>query len=321
MSDISNHRLLIVDDDPHALMILDKTLRAQGYTVEQATNGQDALECATRILPTIILADWMMPGMDGVALCQQIKSEPTLNPCYFILLTARTDLDDKVFGLDSGVDDYLVKPADAAELFARIRAGQRTVETMSHLVEVGRTDQLTGLRNRRAFDEMLERERAVSDRSGLPFSLIMLDLDHFKELNDLQGHHAGDEALKAVAAFLQHVRRMTDTVFRIGGDEFAIILPRATWADSIQYASRIKERFTQTPPRCQSSDTLFSGVGLSIGFATFDPETPISIADFLRIADDDLYRDKRNREKGFIPSQAADAADEESHSASETCTE
>ena len=88
MTDHSNARLLIVDDDPHALTILYKTLTAEGYDVEQATNGQDALECAARTFPTVILSDWMMPDMDGVALCQRVKSEPTLNPCYFILLTS-----------------------------------------------------------------------------------------------------------------------------------------------------------------------------------------------------------------------------------------
>ena len=133
MTDVSKHRLLIVDDDPLALTILHKTLDKQGYEIERATNGQDAFDCAIRTFPTIILSDWMMPVMDGVTLCQRVKSEPTLNPCYFILLTAKTDLDDKVFGLDQGVDDYLVKPADAAEVYARIRAGERIVE-LDHMV-------------------------------------------------------------------------------------------------------------------------------------------------------------------------------------------
>ena len=321
MTDGSKHRLLIVDDDPLARALLRKPLTTQGYMVDEAENGQDALACAMRELPSVILSDWMMPIMDGLTFCQLVKAEPVLNPCYFILLTAKQDLKDKVLGLDSGVDDYLVKPADTTELEARVRAGIRIVDTMRQFAEVSRTDQLTGLRNRRAFDEMLERERAVADRSGQPFSLIMLDLDRFKALNDTHGHQAGDDALKGIAGFLQHVRRMTDTVFRIGGDEFAIILPRATWTDCIQYAGRLKETFGTTPPRCRLIEALASEIGLSVGVATFDPTTPISNAELLRLADEDLYRDKRNPATGFMPSQAADSAAEESHSAFERYTE
>lgn len=320
MTNPSSHRLLIVDDDPLARALLRKPLTKQGYAIEEAENGEEALACAMRELPEIILSDWMMPIMDGLTLCQRVKAEPVLNPCYFILLTAKQDLEDKVFGLDSGVDDYLVKPADTMEIEARVRAGIRIVDRMRQFSEISRTDQLTGLRNRRAFDEMIERERAVSDRSGQPFSLIMLDLDRFKRLNDTHGHQAGDGALKAIAAFLQHVRRLTDTVFRVGGDEFAIILPRATWTDCIQYACRLKETFVTTPPRWNHADSLASEIGLSLGVATFDPTTPVSIAELVRLADEDLYRDKRNPGNGLMPSRAG-SADEESHSASETYTE
>ena len=310
MTDTSSHRLLIVDDDPHARILIRRPLRTQGYTIEEAENGQEALACAMRELPSVILSDWMMPIMDGLTLCQRVKAEAVLNPCYFILLTAKQDLEDKVFGLDNGVDDYIVKPADTTELEARVRAGIRIVDTMRKFANIGRTDQLTGLRNRRAFDEMLERERAVSDRSGQPFSLIMLDLNRFKRLNDTHGHQAGDDALNAIAAFLQHVRRLTDTVFRIGGDEFAIILPRATWTDCIQYACRLKETFVTTPPRCSFANNLASEIGLSLGVTTFDPTTPVSTTKLLRLADEDLYRDKRNPGNELTLSRAADSAAE-----------
>ena len=195
-------KILIVDDSEIQLRILQSVLSNAGYQVIQAQNGQSAWELIQNDHVRLIITDWMMPILNGPGLIQRIRSANWPVYTYIILLTSQDAKDQVIEGLNAGADDYLTKPCDPGELLARLGIGQRILDLESRLADMARQDLLTGIFNRRALYETLQAEASQACRAVRPLSLIMLDLDHFKSINDQYGHPVGDHVLQLVAATL-----------------------------------------------------------------------------------------------------------------------
>lgn len=277
-------------------------------------DGRAALEAIERVRPQLVLADWMMPEMDGVELCRQTRARcaaGTLDFTYFVLLTGRSEKQQVVTGLEAGADDYLTKPYDARELLARVRAGLRlsalqrqltqrngellrandeVLELNKRLEALANTDGLTGLCNRRYFFERFEQAWNQSRREERALGCIMLDIDHFKRVNDTFGHAAGDVVLKAAARICRDAVRSYDLVGRIGGEEFCTLVFPTEAAGVPQLAERIR---TALESASIPFDTRALNITASLGVALADtrhatPQQLIEHADAL------LYRAKQN---------------------------
>jgi diguanylate cyclase (GGDEF)-like protein len=235
--------------------------------------------------------------MDGLELVQRARSElRTPYYTYIILLTSRAEKKDVVLGLDAGADDYLTKPFDAQELRMRIKAGQRIIELESRLAEVSRTDELTQIANRRAFEERLQWLCEQGTRYGRPFGVVMTDIDYFKKYNDSLGHQAGDAALKQVAQILAALVRKTDQAFRYGGEEFVCLLPETSLEGAMILAERLRAAVADA--RIPHPMNPVGIVTISLGVAAYAPSTSAAPQLILGQADKGLYEAKaagRNR--------------------------
>ena len=296
-------RILIAEDDPVSRRMLQLFLEKWGYEVISAADGIDAL----RILegddaPTLAILDWMMPGKDGLQVCASVRALAARPYVYVLLLTGRSEQDDLLRGLESGADDYLTKPFHAAELRARLQVGQRILELQTGLIQAHEEllhrathDELTGLVNRRMILEAIEHEHSRLIRLAGNFAIIMLDVDHFKSVNDNHGHLAGDAVLKEVARRMVGCVRPYDTVGRYGGEEFVIVAPSCERSGAAALSDRILSAIGSTPIEsagCCISVTASCGISISNRSNVLDPET------LLRLADQALYRAKeagRNR--------------------------
>ncbi|MCS7259787.1 MAG: diguanylate cyclase [Anaerolineae bacterium] len=301
-------RVLVVDDDPDMVRLLKYALCKDGYHVAVATNGADALRQALELRPQVVITDLMMPGIDGTALCRELKSNPDLHPVYVIILTARDERESYVANLESGADDYIVKPAALHELRARIEVGLRWVRSQMQLHRIATSDSLTSLPNRYMLDEVLAREVAVAVRSGEPLSVIWLDLDHFKQVNDRFGHAVGDRALQALADLLRAQVRATDIPARYGGEEFVIVLPgverTAAWAVAQRLRQVIAASLWPCVIRSLADTPLVSAfeeiraLTASLGVASLDQVSEKTASALLQAADAAVYKAKqagRNR--------------------------
>jgi two-component system chemotaxis response regulator CheY len=241
------HRVIIADDDPVQRWLLRENLIQSGYEVIETSDGQAAWDALQNDTAQVIVTNWMMPGIDGLSLIRQIRAARLERYIYVILLTARDTKLDVVDGLDAGADDYLVKPFDPNELLARVAISKRILQLEASLREardhermLARHDSLTGLFNRRAIYEHAEAELARSDREASPISLILLDIDHFKEVNDQHGHLIGDQTLYLIAATISRNKRPFDWFGRWGGEEFLLVLPNTNLQEASQVAERIR---------------------------------------------------------------------------------
>src|SRR5437016_7465807 len=232
MSNPQPFKVAVVDDDPAIRRLVLLLLRRSGYESIEFGMGEEAREQLLKIDWDLAILDRRLPDMDGVDLCQQLKSDPELRNRYIIMLTGEDDQEDKIQGLDLGADDYITKPFQYPELLARIRAAKRIVDLQKELMETNKrlerlsiTDGLTNLYNHRYFQDEFARAFEESARYGRPLSLAMADIDFFKKINDNYGHAVGDEVLKAVSRMFQESSRSTDLVARYGGEEFAIMMP------------------------------------------------------------------------------------------------
>jgi two-component system, cell cycle response regulator len=206
--------VLLVDDSPSQRAVIAHRLEKAGFLVATATDGLECLRVLAELRPDIVLLDVVMPGIDGWETLDRLRQ---VSGVPVIMLTARAEDIDRVRGLRAGADDYLGKPFQQEELEARIEAVMRRSE-------LGRRDALTGLPNRRTFDEHLDSMFAPERATGQPFALVLFDIDHFKQINDTRGHPAGDQVLQEVATIAQRRMRGGEQIFRIGGEEFAIVI-------------------------------------------------------------------------------------------------
>ncbi|CAK0765888.1 two-component system, chemotaxis family, response regulator WspR [Gammaproteobacteria bacterium] len=285
--------ILIVDDVPTNVKILADSLR-RNYRVRVALNGVDALERArTPPHPDLILLDVMMPGMDGYEVLRCLKQNPLTQKIPVIFVTAKSEETDEKIGLDLGAVDYIVKPFSISILMARVRNHVAMKQHADMLEALSMIDPLTNVSNRRGLESKLETEWKRMLRDGKPLSLLMIDIDYFKNYNDHYGHGAGDECLYRVACALRaSLARPGDTLSRYGGEEFVAILPETDNKAVRQIAERLRERVLDLRlphPRSAAG----SQVSVSIGCATADSNNCLaSHGQLLKQADEQLYRAK-----------------------------
>jgi two-component system cell cycle response regulator len=301
--------ILLVEDEPTTRLMTSRQLRLAGYEVEVVENGTEALAMLRRKFFPMMLTDWDMPKMNGVALCKAVREMPLEGYVYTILLTAREGKAHVIEGLAAGADDYLIKPPDDDELRARLNTGRRILKLEQslraangriHLLSI--TDPLTDTYNRRYLMERLPHEIERACRYARPLSVVMCDVDHFKNVNDSHGHQAGDEVLKGFANLLKgSTRRDIDWVARYGGEEFLVVLPETCVADGIVFAEKM--RAVIAAHRFEITGATLS-VSASFGVAGFDAlqvRGDVSVDRLMGYADSCLYRSKetgRNRVTG-----------------------
>jgi two-component system, cell cycle response regulator len=293
--------VLIAEDDPIFRRILQSWLQKWNYQVTALENGADAWRALQEEgSPQMAILDWMMPGLDGIEVCRRIRSNQQGSYKYVLLLTANESKQDVVAGLEAGADDYLTKPFDVNELRARVRAGKRILELQGALVKAhtelqfeAAHDHLTGLWNRGAIMDLLQRETQRTIRVGEPLGVMMADLDHFKQINDSYGHQIGDAVLREVAQRLLQSVRNYDYVGRYGGEEFLIVLTACVPSDLIVTAERMRIFVSEKPV---DTDTGPIPVTISIGLAAqhADGREPIKGEDLVGAADSALYIAKAN---------------------------
>jgi diguanylate cyclase (GGDEF)-like protein len=283
--------------------MLQGFLSKWGYQVEAVADGLEAL----RILegdcpPPLAVLDWMMPGLEGPHVCQRVREHPDRPYVYILLLTARTQKDDLLRGLESGADDYLTKPFDAQELRARLHVGQRILDLQEGLIVAREElrfrathDTLTSIANRGVVIDAINREHSRQIREGGSFGVILIDLDHFKSINDMYGHLTGDSVLKETARRIASCVRPYDSVGRYGGEEFLIVVPGSDGQGALALAERARKMIESAPVPAGAGPVQ---VTASCGVAVSTPEKPLDSYALLHLADEALYRAKdkgRNR--------------------------
>jgi diguanylate cyclase (GGDEF)-like protein len=305
-----NDNILLVDDDPSAIQLLSRILSGSG-NLRFATNGTDALRLSRESAPDLMLLDAEMPGMSGFQVLEQMRSEPTLADVSVIFVTSHCEAAFEVAGFELGAADFIAKPVSPALVRARVKTQLRVKHMADELRRIAAVDVLTGVANRRRFDESLDREWRRSLRSGAPLSLLMIDVDHFKAFNDRYGHPAGDACLHAIAqAIVGTSLRPADLVARIGGEEFVVMLPQTPRGGAEHVASRVLDVIEGLGIAHESSTTS-RHVTVSVGIGCYDvdsdcwmpPSADSRLADNLRpvcthidlvhAADKALYAAKR----------------------------
>jgi diguanylate cyclase (GGDEF)-like protein len=248
-------KILIADDEVMSRRLLQKTMERAGYEVIAVGDGRQAAdELCEAQGPKLALLDWMMPELDGPGVCREVRKRKEHSYVYMILLTSKEKKEHVVAGLESGADDYLTKPFDLEELKARLRTGKRILDLEDRLVEAREEmrfqashDALTSIWNRGVIMELLGRELARSRRERKCTAILLGDLDHFKQINDTHGHHAGDEVLKETAKRLVSSVRSYDFVGRYGGEEFLVVLNNCDPAFGLVRAEDIRKVIAEQP--------------------------------------------------------------------------
>ncbi len=288
----SRPKILVVDDIPSNVHVLSRILK-DDYDIYFATDGMKALDLVQARLPDLVLLDIMMPGMDGYEVCRRIKTDPTTRDIPVIFISAKSEVEDETYGLEVGAIDFITKPISPPIVKARVRNHLLLKRQADLLRALSFIDGLTGIANRRRFDEVLLREWRRCARSHLPLSLIMLDVDHFKAYNDHYGHQAGDECLRSVATLLdEQMKRPGDLVARYGGEEFICLLPETDVDGATSVAERLREAVVgQQLPHALSP--VGGHVTISLGVASAMPLGEAPPDGLTQLADRLLYEAKR----------------------------
>jgi diguanylate cyclase (GGDEF)-like protein len=290
--------VLIVEDSSEIRDMVLLLVDSMGYRTYTAATGKEALVQLRTHVPDLVLLDLMMPEMDGFEFCQAVQSDPTLPKPHIIITSARDALEDRVRGLELGAADYLIKPFSLTELKARIKAGERIVryqkmleDQQALLEQLAREDKLTGLYNRRYFEERAHEEFLRARRYSRPLVLLLGDLDHFKKVNDRYGHAHGDLVLKKVSETLSLHCRSSDVVARYGGEEFTVLLPETVPGDARKVAERLcaAVRALSFSPPLESLE-----VTISFGLSSLAEGGAHTLHDLIDQADKALYTAKRN---------------------------
>ncbi len=295
--------VLVADDDGLTRAVLSSWLVESGYGVIEARDGEEALHLTGERAPDLLLVDVLMPGLDGYEVCRAVQAGGDAPPPV-ILITTLSDTAAHVTGLDAGAVDFIVKPLRQEEVMARVRAALRTKVERDGLADQAAHDALTGLLNRRELDSRAAQAVALAQRYDRPLSCILLDLDHFKVVNDVHGHAAGDQVLRETGRRLADTCRDSDVVARYGGEEFILLLPETSPGAAVVLADKLRWALAEEP--FEAGDTLIS-VRASVGVAALTAmmETPSRL---LAAADQALYRAKglgRDRTELYDPDRLA----------------
>jgi diguanylate cyclase (GGDEF)-like protein len=301
-------KILLVEDNKAQARVIKEYLQKSGYDVTWVMDGKSAIKTAATNTHDLVLLDLILPDMNGTQICRWLRQNQETRGLPIIMLTAKDSLSEKVTGLEAGADDYLLKPYKETELNARIYACLRTKalqdelsqknsqleELLQEVKKLAIMDHLTTLYNRRYFETVLTREFKKLLRYGFSLSCIMLDIDHFKKINDDYGHRAGDSVLKELSEILMQSVRDVDTVARWGGEEFIVLLPQSSKEDAQHVASRI----LKTVAGHKFSNVPESQITVSIGLANAHDQSMDSAEKIVNAADSAMYNAKskgRNR--------------------------
>ncbi len=310
-SPIYKMRVLVVEDDRSMRVLLQKILQTAGHHVAVAANGVEAMKLLDKERPQLIVTDWMMPDMDGITLCKKLRARDDYRDVYIIVETAQESQEKLVEAFEAGADDYVLKPITAKMFHARLRAAQRVIqmqdelehdreqllnysnelaEANARLKDQVLHDTLTGLYNRRYALERLAQEWALSNRGDRTLSCLMIDIDHFKEVNDQYGHMVGDEGLKLIANTLRLAARVQDVVCRYGGEEFLVICPDTNINEAYECAERLRTHVAAQKLVLKSGTVI----KMTISIGGFEKKDSIdSIEKLLICADNNLYAAKK----------------------------
>ncbi|XOV77794.1 MAG: diguanylate cyclase [Aestuariibacter sp.] len=286
-------RILVVEDDPVTRLLIVRSLSQWGHETVETETAEDAIKLISENIeqvPNLIITDWSLPGKSGLELCHYLKNNIGDHLFYIIMLSRKAEVEDLVNAMDSGLDDYIVKPFIPEELRVRVRAGVRIIEQAKKLQFLASHDELTQTWNRRMFNKHLEMEWEQSKRDGHPLSVLLMDIDHFKSINDKHGHLIGDMALQHFTRIVKSLLRPYDIFGRYGGEEFVAMLPETDNKTAKLVAERLRETLEQTPLQLNAStDVKFT---VSIGVAQTQPYFH-DVNCILSAADEAMYKAKR----------------------------
>ncbi|MHC4823773.1 MAG: GGDEF domain-containing response regulator [Planctomycetota bacterium] len=309
-------KILIADDETVGRKVLAKQLQDWGHDVLMAKDGQQAYELFLEHDARMVITDWMMPKLDGPGLCARIREteKDSENLCFIILLTSKDSSEDLACGIKAGANDFITKPFQPLELQARLANGQRILDLQAELQrkkeeadQLARTDGLTMLMNRRAMLDTMRLDEDRMRREQRPLGVVMVDLDHFKSINDTYGHALGDEVLRGASECFTSTIRGGDYVGRWGGEEFLIVLPGADTIQCAEVAERCRARLAAM--RFQTTDGAPIQATASFGTASAEGVDRVEVLDLVEHADRALYWAKdsgRNLVKIYLASADSD---------------
>ena len=301
-------RILIAEDETVSRRVLKMTLESWGHEVIEARDGAVALQILQNDSPPkLAILDLSMPEMDGIKVCKQVRQNSSATPTYIILLTANTRKELIVTGLEAGADDYVTKPFDTDELHARVKVGMRMVELQMSLAQrvaelelaqeslrnLSLTDDLTGLYNRRGFFALAKQQLSSARREGRHASLVYIDMDGLKRLNDTHGHEIGSRVIQEVGDILRETFRSSDLIARIGGDEFVVFETSNDQIDEGTDVQRLQDNVT----RHNAQQARDYEISLSIGVASMDSDSSMTLEELLKNGDKTMYQQKRNKRR------------------------
>lgn len=301
---------MIAENNPIYRSVLQASLEARGYKVVAVDNGHQAWELLERdVAPDLLIHDCTMPGVDGIELCRRIRAQQGDRYQYILLISGKDEKREVVQGLDAGADDYLTKPFDIGELHARVRAGDRILLLQRNLMQAlealryqATHDDLIGLWVRGTAMHLLKRELERGPRSRTPTGVLLIDLDHFKKINDTYGHLTGDTVLKEVASRIGHAVRSCDFVGRYGGEEFLVVLSNCTTEQLRIVAERVQQAVAERPIATEGAGVqATASIGGAVAQQNYDEWAPLAIADST------LYEAKRSGRNRVIVSAAHDS--------------
>jgi diguanylate cyclase (GGDEF)-like protein len=304
-------KVLVADDEVVSRRLIESSVERWGYEPVVANDGLEA----SKILhgpnaPKLAILDWMMPGLDGIQLCRTLRGQKSEAYTYVLLLTAKQTKSDIIEGLEAGADDYITKPFDPSELRVRLRTGKRILYLLDQLTTARETlrdlaahDSLTKLWNRTSMIDLLQNEMERSRRQGASVGVVIIDLDHFKQVNDTYGHLVGDQVLCEVARLMREMTRPYDAVGRFGGEEFLMVLPGCDQINAASHAERIRQAFARAIVKAGETEVRFTA---SFGVTAVGPDTDVNVETAIRVADFALYAAKRAGRNcvEFLPASA-----------------
>lgn len=296
-------KILIAEDDSISCQALENNLKEWGYDVISARNGNQAWEIARTNDIRLAILDWNMPGIDGIELSRKIRNEYQLEDSkyiYIILLTGRGGQDDIIQGLSTGADDYMTKPYSFVELKYRVQNGERIIKNEDKRIMLASQDNLTKLWNRNKIFNFLETELKRAEQEKIPTGVVMIDIDHFKRINDCYGHLIGDEVLVEVAQRLKKTIRPYDRIGRYGGDEIFVVLPKCGNQDAKTIAKRLYESVTKTKITTEAGSLE---IDISIGCSSSEDFPQATKMQLIQASDNALLDAKKNGRDRIILSK------------------
>jgi diguanylate cyclase (GGDEF)-like protein len=300
--------VLVADDDLDIRELVALRLRSAGYDVLTAENGEQALQAVEERRPDLLLLDVSMPGMDGLEVCRRIQEQGRTAPPV-IFLTARAQPGGLLEGFEAGAVDYVTKPFRPSELLARVHSAVKSKAVRDVFAHEATTDALTALLNRRALEDRADEAVALARRYERPLGCLMVDIDHYKTVNDTHGHRAGDSVLRQVAERIRASTRLSDVIARYGGEEFVLLLPETDEEHSALTAEKVRQEIACQPMLVAGIDgaAVALDVRVSVGVASFHPRVA-DASELVASADRALYQAKRlGRDRVVVASPLAAA--------------